>query len=284
MMNSDSTPPIIVAFVNDLMFTTRIQNVIHGLGYQVRWIGQASDIEGEDHDRIFPPGEQLEGKSGRLFELITTWQPALLLFDLSNTAVPWPYWIATLKSSAATRRIPVLAFGPHTNVELMEEARRSGADAVLARSRFTADMPTLLQKYTQIPHYEAINASCQEPLAPLARDGIEKFNRGQYYACHDDLEEAWRQDESPARDLYRAVLQVAIAYYQIEKENYRGAVKMLLRVRQWLSPLPGICRGIDVARLRNDVLAVNEALVELGPDQIGEFDRTLFKPVIFEGA
>lgn len=276
--------PIIVAFVADLMFTTRIQNVIRGLEYRVQWVGQAADIQGEDSGVVVTPGEQLDGKSGRLFDLITAWQPALLLFDLSNTAVPWRRWIATLKSSPATRRIPILAFGPHTNVELMQEASHVGADAVLARSRFTADMPSLLQKYSRIPDYTAIDTACQEPLAALAQSGIEKFNRGEYYACHDDLEEAWRQDESAARDLYRAVLQVGIAYFQIEKENYRGAVKMLLRVRQWLDPLPDSCRGVHIAQLRNDATAVHEALLELGPDQIGEFNRDLFKPILFDEA
>jgi predicted metal-dependent hydrolase len=283
-MNTDIDSPLIVAFVADLMFTSKIQNVIRGLGYRINWIGQAADIGEEDVGGTNKPGEPLEGSSGRLFELVTAWQPALLIFDLANTAVPWKRWIATLKSSAATRRIPIMAFGPHTNVELMEEARGVGADVVLARSRFTADLPDLLQKYTRIPPYKAISAACNEPIATLARQGIEKFNRGEYYACHDDLEEAWRQDESAARDLYRAVVQVAIAYYQIERKNYRGAVKMLLRVRQWLAPLPDRCRGINIARLREDIFVVHETLMGLGPEQLDKFDRALFRPILLETA
>lgn len=273
--------PLVVAFVVDLMFTTRIQNVVRGLDYRVQWVGRAADIEGEDVGGVITPGEQIGGKTGRLFELITAWQPALLLFDLSNTAVPWQRWIAALKSSPATRRIPILAFGPHTNVELMQEATRVGADAVLARSRFTADMPTLLQKYARVPAYDAIYTACQNPLPALARNGIENFNHGEYYACHDDLEEAWRQDSGVGRDLYRGILQIAIAYYQIEEGNYRGAIKMLLRIRQWLDPLPGICRGVNVAQLRNDATAVQDALTNLGPDRISEFDRNLFNPILF---
>jgi hypothetical protein len=282
-MNSNTDSPLVVAFVADLMFTTRIQNVVRGLGYRIKWIGEAAEIGGENNGDWNKPGEPLEGRSGRLFELITAWQPAVLIFDLVNQAVPWQHWIAALKSSPATRRIPIVAFGPHTNVELMGEAKRIGADVVLARSRFTADMPAILQKYARIPPQEAIEAACNEPLAPLAREGIEKFNRGEYYACHDDLEEAWRQDESAVRDLYRAIVQVAIAYYQIEKKNYRGAVKMFLRVRQWLNPLPDRCRGIDIAQLREDASVVHESLVGLGPNRIDEFDRNIFKPIHFEG-
>jgi hypothetical protein len=57
---------------------------------------------------------------------------------------------------------------------------------------------------------------------------------------------------------------------------------MFLRVRQWLFPLPDHCRGIDIAQLRQDVFVAHEALIGLGPDRIGEFDRSLFKPILFE--
>ena len=97
------------------------------------------------------------------------------------------------------------------------------------------------------------------------------------------LTKSWRRHgrrtPAPGRDLYRSILQVAVAYYQVERGNYRGALKMLLRVRHWLTPLPDICRGLDVARLREDVEQVQGALTELGPDSVQELDRALFRPI-----
>jgi predicted metal-dependent hydrolase len=116
-------------------------------------------------------------------------------------------------------------------------------------------------------------------LSQLAIKGIELFNEGNYYDAHEELEEAWNEDQGPGRDLYRGILQVGVAYYQIERGNYRGAVKMLLRVRQWLDPLPDTCRGVNLARLKEDVRAVHEALTTLGPKSIDEVDRNLFRPV-----
>ena len=86
----------------------------------------------------------------------------------------------------------------------------------------------------------------------------------------------------PVRDLYRAILQVGVAYYQIERGNYRGAVKMLQRSVQWLYHLPDSCQGIDVARLRRDSYAVRAALQRLGPERFAEFDRALLKPLTLE--
>ena len=275
--------PLLVAFVADLMFTTRIAAVAAHLGYRVTWIESAAELGAPDAAAApESPGERLRGPVGRLFAQIIDWQPALLLFDLNNAAIPWRDWIAALKSSAATRRIPVLCFGPHEDTATMRAAHDAGADAVLARSRFTADMPALFTRYARVPDRAALADACAEPLSDLARSGVVKFNEGAYYKAHDALEEAWLADQGAGRDLYRGILQVGIAYHQIERGNYRGAVKMLLRVRQWLEPLPEHCRGVDVAALRADVARVYAALIALGPDGIAAFDCGLFGQIYFE--
>lgn len=281
-MVENTQSPVIIAFVADLMFTTRIDNVIRHLGYRVKWIEKAADLGGDQSPtNQVGVSEQIGGQMGQLFIKVAGWQPSLLIFDLTNNAVPWDTWMPPLKSSPATRQIPIIAFGPHTNVELMERAKKAGADAVFARSRFTSDMPNLIVKYARVPDYDSLASACQEPLSELARRGIEKFNDQQFYPCHDDLEEAWVQDKSPGRDLYQGILQVAIAYYQIERGNYRGAMKMLLRLRQRLEPLPPVCRGVNLEKLRQDVNAVQEVLVSVGEEQIEDFDRSLFKPIEF---
>jgi uncharacterized protein len=284
-MEPSPQPPLVVAFVADLMFTTRISKVISYLGYRVQWIEDTAALG----DNIPPTpqhgySEQVQGQTGQLFIKIAGWQPALLLFDLANKSIPWQHWMPLLKSSPATRRIPIMAFGPHTDVELMGGAKRAGADVVLARSRFTSDMPQLIKKYARVIDHESLFETCLEPLAPLALSGIEKFNNGQYYACHDDLEEAWRQDDSPGRDLYQGILQVAIAYYQIQGNNFHGAMKMLLRLRQRLKPLPPVCRGVNLEQLRQNVDAVQSALVALGENGIGNFDQSLFQPIEYKSS
>lgn len=279
-MSGKNKKPIIVGFVADLMFNVQIGNVVKGLDYEMRWVERPSDIA-PDHGagRDEPPGEMLHGQGGALFSQISQWQPALLIFDLGNAEIPWRRWIAALKSSPATRRIPILCFGSHVDTETLQDARKMGADSVVARSRFSSAMPELIQKMARVADSDALAETCAQPLDPRARDGIKQFNEGHYYKCHDALEEAWMADESAGRDLYRGILQVGIAYFQIERGNYRGAVKMLLRVRQWLAPLPDVCRGVNVARLRRDVQNVHEALEAAGPDGLEDVDRALFRKI-----
>lgn len=280
---TDHDRPLLVCFVADLMFSTKISSVAAHLDYEVRWIESADALPGAAGPTGEGPGERLEGQSGALFERITAWQPALLIFDLDNEMIPWRRWIAALKSSPATRRLPILAYGAHVNTQALSDARSAGADAVVARSRFSSALPELIREHAAIRDSAGLAAACGEPAPPLVLEGITLFNEGHFYKCHDALEEAWRAEEGPVRDLYRAILQIGIAYFQIERGNYRGAVKMLLRVRQWLAGLPDACQGVDVARLREDVSRVYEALAALGPEQLAGFDTSLFRPVRFSG-
>ena len=273
---------MITVFVSDLFFLSRIESVAEALDLKLDLVESPADLAGSlpgtDPDR---PGEALTGVDGALVRRISETRPGLLMFDLNNNAVPWRRWIALLKSSSATRRIPILAFGSHMDVETMTAAKSAGADEVVARSRFTAELPHLVRKHLRRIDTGAIAAACDEPLSALALKGIRLFNEGEYFESHEVLEDAWNADESAARDLYRAILQIAVAYLQIERGNYRGALKMFLRVRQWIDPLPDVCRGVDVAGLRANARAVEAELLEKGEEGLGDLQAGGFEPVRF---
>ena len=167
------------------------------------------------------------------------------------------------------------------DTESMKRAKAAGADAVLARSKFTQSLSELIRKYARIIDIGALVDACKRPLSDIAVRGLEEFNRGEYFEAHEFLEGAWNQDQTAGRELYRAILQVAVAYLQIERGNYRGAMKMFLRLRQWIDPLPDVCRGVNVAKLRSDALQVHDALMALGAEHIDEFDQSLFTPVLY---
>lgn len=274
--------PLIVAFVADLYFATRLESVAENLGFQTLFIEHADEISmAESYAKGGQIAEHLMIPGDAFLNRITREHPALIVFDLNNPAIPWREWITLIKTSPATRRLPVVCFGAHMNVASLAAAKASGADAVLARSAFVNSLDSIIQSYARRIDYTELRKACQEELSGVALHGLEEFNHGKYFEAHEILEEAWNQDQSVGTELYRAILQVAVAYYQIERGNYRGAIKMFLRLRQWIDPLPESCRGVDIARLRQDAQEVYEHLVALGEERIREFDRSLFKPVLF---
>ncbi len=275
--------PKIIAFVDDLLFGSKIEATARHLGYAIEFKPTAVDIAPPDvlEDKTMRPGEALHGRAGQLTSYIVAQQPALLIFDLDNQTIPWQKWLASLKSSPATRRIPALCFAAHVHKELLDEATQRGADKVVSRGKLSAKLPALLTELVRVPDYDALTDACAQPLSPRAIEGLELFNQGEYYECHHALEDAWNEDESEGRNLYKGILQVAVGYLQIERGNYNGGVKLLLRMRQWLDPLPPVCRGIAVGQLRDEATAVLETLQALGPERVAEFDQTLFKPIIW---
>lgn len=190
----------------------------------------------------------------------------------------WQFWTATPKSSPATRRIPIVLVT--NDADARHKALTSGADIALSSAELLAQLPTLLADYARVfGAADELDCQCDEPLPPTALAGVEQFNAGEFYKQHDLFEALWMQETGPVRDLYRAILQVGVAYHQIIRSNHRGALKMLLRSVQWLLILPDVCQGVDVKQLREDAARVRAELEHIDPAEIGAFDRTLLKPV-----
>lgn len=121
---------------------------------------------------------------------------------------------------------------------------------------------------------------CAEPAPPLLLKGIAQFNRGQFFEQHETLEELWRAERRPVRDLYRGILQIGVAFHHLRKQNYHGVVYMLERGATYLRPFVPSCQGVNVEAL---IAAAGRALQEarrLGPRHLSEFDWSLAPTVV----
>jgi uncharacterized protein len=90
--------------------------------------------------------------------------------------------------------------------------------------------------------------------------GIEQFNAGQFYACHDILEALWIDSIEPDKTFYQGILQIAVGLYHLGNHNQRGAMILLgegsNRLRHYL-PSYG---GIDVEELFTQSLELLKTL------------------------
>ncbi|MCS7088211.1 MAG: DUF309 domain-containing protein [Thermoflexales bacterium] len=247
----------IVALIDDLAFQQRLEAAAQALGMRV----------------VYADSER------PAVDFLVQHQPALVVVDLQGQRVDWRAWVLAAKTSPATRRVPILAFGPHVDIATWEEARRLGCDALISNGVFMRDPVAAIQQHARPDQSAELAEECQKPLPALAREAIAQFNRGEYWEQHETFEHVWRDTHSPVRQLYQGILQVGVAYYQVRRRNYIGARKMFQRAWQYLSVLPDVCQGVDVAQLRADAQAAFAELERLGPERIGEFDPALLKPV-----
>ena len=198
-----------------------------------------------------------------------------------DSAMPaWRDFVTAPKASAATRRIPLLLVSDEASIRA--DAIVAGADLALSWTELKRDCRALVDAHGRLTDAETLarlGCECQESLPARAIEGIRLFNAGLYYEQHDLFEALWNDRAGPVRDLYRAILQVGIAYYHIEKGNYRGALKMLQRSVQWLQILPEVCQGVDVAGLRRDSYALRALLENRDEAKIAELAPGFIKPV-----
>ncbi len=103
---------------------------------------------------------------------------------------------------------------------------------------------------------------CPQPLPDSVLRGLACFNAGEYFEAHEYLENAWRAETGPVRELYRGILQVGVGYYHLMRGNLPGARKMFSRARRSLAAFPATACGIDLAGLLTDVDRVESALEE----------------------
>ena len=116
---------------------------------------------------------------------------------------------------------------------------------------------------------------CDEPPPPLLLEGIEQFNRREFFEQHETLERLWRDETRDVRYLYQGILQVGVAFHHLRKRNHHGTVYMLTRGPRYLASFVPRCQGVDVARLITDAAAALKEVERLGPTRLAEFDWTL---------
>jgi uncharacterized protein len=101
--------------------------------------------------------------------------------------------------------------------------------------------------------------------------GIDEFNTGKYYACHDTLEALWMDSIDPDKKFYQAVLQIAVACYHLHNRNWRGAVTLLGEGTGRLPYYQPVYAGIDVTSLIADSRNLLTTLQSIGIEGIDDF-------------
>jgi hypothetical protein len=90
-------------------------------------------------------------------------------------------------------------------------------------------------------------------LKPEYLGGIELFNRGEYFECHEVLESLWQSAPEPERSFLHAVIQVAAALHHEQRGNHKGARSVWQRARKKLIALPAQMMQVETAALVRQV-------------------------------
>lgn len=81
----------------------------------------------------------------------------------------------------------------------------------------------------------------------LLRRGVELFNSGRFYACHEAFEEIWRSTSPQPRELFQGLIQVAVGLHHVLVNGRRAAGRRVLgRGLGRLEPLRPRAAGVEL--------------------------------------
>ncbi len=81
-------------------------------------------------------------------------------------------------------------------------------------------------------------------------EGIDLFNRGRFFDCHEAWEQVWLRAEGVEKLFYQGIIQAAVAILHAERGNLEGARSLSEKAREKLEPLPAKYMGIALDEFR----------------------------------
>lgn len=105
--------------------------------------------------------------------------------------------------------------------------------------------------------------------------GVEQFNQGQFYACHDTLEALWLESSELDKRFYQGVLQIAVACYHWENQNWRGAAILLGEGMRKLRDYQPMYEQVDVSALIAESEQLLDILQQNEPEQLAQWQQPL---------
>jgi PleD family two-component response regulator len=115
---------VILAVLDDLMFTSKIKNAATQLGVPVGFARTTAAALGEMQKAA----------------------PSLVILDLDNPRTAPLEIVSAMKADPKLAEVPTLGFVSHVHTEVIDAARQAGVTEVLARSAFTQRLPDILSR------------------------------------------------------------------------------------------------------------------------------------------
>ena len=88
-----------------------------------------------------------------------------------------------------------------------------------------------------------------ETYDPRYLEGIEHFNKCDFYEAHEVWEDLWKDYQGASRKFYQGLIQVAVCLHHFGNGNIRGAKKLYFSSRSYLEPYSPQHEGINLVKL-----------------------------------
>jgi predicted metal-dependent hydrolase len=104
-----------------------------------------------------------------------------------------------------------------------------------------------------------------KPLSEFFEEGIDLFNEGKFFECHEAWEEVWKRSDGDAKIFYQGIIQAAVAILHTQRGNLTGAASMYAKASAKIDQLPAEHMGIALGELRDALKTFFAVALNGGP-------------------
>jgi len=123
------------------------------------------------------------------------------------------------------------------------------------------DLDTLVETLTSIGVIDNIRHVVEEEIEKEQgiKDGIFYFNNERFWECHEAFEGVWKQCFGREKELVQGIILVAVAFAHAQANDSHIGIGMLSRALEKLGVSPSTYHSIDVDRIRNKSVEMQQA-------------------------
>lgn len=103
-----------------------------------------------------------------------------------------------------------------------------------------------------------------KPLSVAQKDrlraALARFNGGEFFECHEILEAAWLEASGEDKMFLQGLIQVAVSFYHLRRQNLAGASRLLRAGLEKLSTPSRYRHWINTANLVETLLSILERI------------------------
>lgn len=107
------------------------------------------------------------------------------------------------------------------------------------------------------------------------KQGIQEFNNGDYFECHETLEDIWMIEVGTDRSFYQGLLQLSVGCFHLLNRNYIGAASQWSKAYAKLKNFGDWHLGVELKSLIDQILRCQEMLAMVQSGQRKEFDPSI---------
>ena len=112
------------------------------------------------------------------------------------------------------------------------------------------------------------------------RKGIEEFNRGGYFECHETLEDVWMLEAGEDKRFYQGLIQLSVGFFHLLNRNLRGTASQWEKGIAKLTDYDDEHLGVNLKTLLAKMQRCQDMLEAVREGRQAEFDWALAPQII----